>query len=178
MSLWNDLTLDYQSIFQIPEQTRLTFFKLIQKYLTSLPFKAVCLFRLSHYFWKHNNKLFAFILHHHLYFRLHADISPQANIAPGLRMPHPVGIVIGDSVEIGSNAYILQGATLGGDCGKRIDGHTQPILGDNCFVGTNAVILGPIILGDRVIVGAGSVVNKSFGDGFVLVGSPAKPLKN
>jgi serine acetyltransferase len=100
-----------------------------------------------------------------------ADIHPAARIGGGLRMPHTSGIVIGRDVVIDHNVTLMQGATLGGS-GRQffdpdfVDGH--PHIGDHTWVMSHASVLGPISVGARCMIGAGSVVTRDLPDGTVF----------
>ena len=107
------------------------------------------------------------------------DIAYQARIGPGLVLYHPTGVVVGPACRIGSRARLMQGATIGSDAvavGDALAG--SPVIGDDVFVGPGAVIVGPVELGDRVQVGANSVVTSSFGAGVVLAGAPAGVVRS
>lgn len=96
----------------------------------------------------------------------------------GLKMPHPTGIVIGESAKIGKNCTIFQQVTLGG---ARIgDGKQEkyPKVGDNVVIFAGAKLIGDITIGSNVIIGANSVVTKSFPDNCIIAGVPAKVIKN
>jgi serine O-acetyltransferase len=97
-----------------------------------------------------------------------AEISPLAQIGPGIALQHSVGVVIGPQVRIGARVMIYQGVTLG-------DGTEpgQPTLGDDVVLGSGACVLGGIRVGDRVEVGAQAVVTKDLPDDVVAVGIPA-----
>lgn len=97
-----------------------------------------------------------------------AEISPQAEIGPGLCLMHSSGIVIGPQVRIGRGARIYQGVTLGD--GSRPG---QPTIGDDVTIGAGAAVLGGITVGDRVTIGAGAVVTKDVPSDSVATGSPA-----
>jgi len=88
------------------------------------------------------------------------EIHPGAKIGKKLFIDHGMGIVIGETAEIGDNCTIYHGVTLGGtgkDIGKR-----HPTIGDNVMIGTGAKILGPINIADNVKIGAGAIVLKDF----------------
>lgn len=97
-----------------------------------------------------------------------AEISPQADIGPGLALMHSVGIVVGPQVVVGRNLQIYQGVTLG-------DGPSpgQPTVGDDVVIGAGAKVLGGITVGDRVVVGANTVVTQDVPADSVVSGSPA-----
>lgn len=100
------------------------------------------------------------------------EIHPGAKIGKGLFIDHGMGVVIGETCEIGDNVTIYQGVTLGGtgkDVGKR-----HPTIGNNVLIGSGAKILGPFVVGDNVRIGAGSVVLKEVPPYTTVVGVPAK----
>ena len=104
------------------------------------------------------------------------EIHPGARIGKRLFIDHGLGVVIGETAEVGDDVLLYQGVTLGGtgnQCGKR-----HPTVGNRVVVGTNASVLGNIILGDDVKVGAGSVVVHSVPDGATVVGIPGRVLKS
>jgi serine O-acetyltransferase len=92
---------------------------------------------------------------------------PRHAFGPGLSIAHWGTITVEGRVKVGRNCRIHQGVTIGSSKGK------VPTIGDDCFIGANACILGGIVLGNNIKVGAGAVVIHSFGDNAVLVGSPA-----
>jgi len=101
-------------------------------------------------------------------------ISPEAHLAPGIYMPHFGGIVVGEYTVIGKNSVICQNVTFG--FGIRGDKNGFPKLGDRVYLAPGAVLIGPVVLGDDCMVGANSVVTKSFPDRSVVGGVPAKLL--
>jgi serine O-acetyltransferase len=102
-----------------------------------------------------------------------ADLAYQAEIGPGLVLYHPTGVVIGPGCRIGARATIMQGATLGSDAVTGGDG-ASPVIGDDVFIGPGAAVFGGVELGDRVRVGANSVVTESFAADVVIAGAPAR----
>jgi serine O-acetyltransferase len=102
-----------------------------------------------------------------------ADLAYQAEIGPGLVLYHPTGVVIGPGCRVGARATIMQGATLGSDAVTGGDG-ASPVVGDDVFIGPGAAVFGGVSLGDRVRVGANSVVTDSFADDVVIAGAPAR----
>ena len=103
------------------------------------------------------------------------EIHPGATIGKGFFSDHGMGVVIGETTEIGDNCSIYQGVTLGGtgkDVGKR-----HPTLGNNVMVGAGAKVLGPFTIGDGSKVAAGAVVLKEIPEQSTAVGVPARVVK-
>ncbi|EGT3616838.1 serine O-acetyltransferase [Clostridium perfringens] len=99
------------------------------------------------------------------------EIHPGAKIGKGLFIDHGMGVVIGETAEIGDNVTIYHGVTLGGT-GKE-KGKRHPTVGNNVIIGCGAKILGPISIGDGAKIGANSVVLKDVPKGKTAVGIPA-----
>lgn len=102
------------------------------------------------------------------------EIHPGATIGDGLFIDHGMGVVIGETAEVGNNVTIYHGVTLGGtgkDIGKR-----HPTIGENVIIGSGAKVLGPINIGNNVKIGANSVVLKDIEDNQTAVGIPAKVI--
>jgi serine O-acetyltransferase len=100
------------------------------------------------------------------------EIHPAAKLGPGLFIDHGMGIVIGETAEVGENVSLLQGVTLGGTSVKREKRH--PTLGDNVVVGAGAKILGGFTIGSGSRIGAGSVVVREVPPNCVVVGVPGR----
>ena len=103
------------------------------------------------------------------------EIHPGATIGSGLFIDHGMGVVIGETAEIGDNCTLYQGVTLGGtgkDSGKR-----HPTLGNNVLVGAGAKVLGPVNIGDGAKIAAGAVVLKDVPENSTAVGIPAKIVR-
>ena len=103
------------------------------------------------------------------------EIHPGATIGKGFMIDHGMGVVIGETAEIGDNCTIYQGVTLGGtgkDVGKR-----HPTLGDNVMVGAGAKVLGPFKIGDNVKIAANAVVLEEIPEQSTAVGIPAKVVR-
>ena len=103
------------------------------------------------------------------------EIHPGAKIGRKLFIDHGMGIVFGETTEIGDNCTIYHGVTLGGT-GKET-GKRHPTLGDNVLIGAGAKVLGPVYIGDNVRVGAGSVVLKNLPANATAVGVPAEIVR-
>jgi serine O-acetyltransferase len=103
------------------------------------------------------------------------EIHPGATIGKGLVIDHGMGIVIGETTEIGDNCTLYQGVTLGGtgkDVGKR-----HPTIGNNVLVGAGAKVLGPIVIEDNSKVAANAVVLKDIAENSTAVGIPARVVR-
>ena len=103
------------------------------------------------------------------------EIHPGATIGKGLFIDHGMGVVIGETTEIGDDCTIYQGVTLGGtgkDTGKR-----HPTLGNHVMVGAGAKVLGPITIGNNVRIAAGAVVLTDIPDNCTAVGIPARVVR-
>ncbi|MFL6464589.1 MAG: serine O-acetyltransferase [Bryobacteraceae bacterium] len=103
------------------------------------------------------------------------EIHPGATIGKRLFIDHGLGVVIGETAEIGDDVLLYQGVTLGGtgnECGKR-----HPTVGDRVVVGAGASVLGNITLGNDVRVGAGSVVVHSVPPGSTVIGIPGRVVR-
>lgn len=107
---------------------------------------AVMWYRVAHWFYKNNMFFLARFFSQSGRFWTGIEIHPGAKIGRGLLIDHGLGVVIGETAEIGDDCTIYQGVTLGGtgkDCGKR-----HPTLGDNVMVGAGAKVLGPFNVGN------------------------------
>ncbi|HHD2751380.1 TPA: serine O-acetyltransferase EpsC [Clostridium perfringens] len=98
------------------------------------------------------------------------EIHPGAKIGKGLFIDHGMGVVIGETAEIGDNVTIYHGVTLGGT-GKE-KGKRHPTVGNNVIIGCGAKVLGPINIGDEAKIGANAVVLKDVPQGKTVVGIP------
>jgi serine O-acetyltransferase len=137
-------------------------------------FHAVLNYRLANKLWRAHWFLVARFISALSRILTGIEIHPGAKIGSGFFIDHGMGVVIGETSEVGENVTLYQGVTLGGtslDPGKR-----HPTLGDNVIVGAGAKVLGPITLGDCVRVGSNAVVVRDVAPNNVVVGIPAKPL--
>lgn len=101
-------------------------------------------------------------------------VSYRANIGDNLRLPHPVSIVIGDGVNIGSNVTIYQSVTLGGKVIGDWEKNNYPTIGDGTVIFAGAVVIGKVKIGSNCVIGANSVVMSDLPDNSVAVGAPAR----
>lgn len=145
----------------------------ISKALISAEFNAVLSFRLYQYIYKNVSKNFGFYLYNRSKKKYNVDINPNAHIDEGFVIVHIGGIVIGGGCQIEKNCSIQSCVTLG----EKEPSGGMPHIGTNCYLGTGAKILGNIVLGNDIVVGANSVVVHSFRENNLkLAGIPAKIL--
>ncbi len=138
-------------------------------------FHAVCCHRIAH--WFYCQKLFGFarMISQINRFFTGIEIHPGAKIGKGLFIDHGMGVVIGETTEIGDNCTLYQGVTLGGT-GKET-GKRHPTLGNNVMVGSGAKVLGPFTVGDNSKIAAGAVVLNEVPPNSTCVGVPARIVK-
>ncbi len=135
-------------------------------------FQALSIHRLSHKLWKYNLPLIPRLLSHFTRFLTGVEIHPGARIGKGVFIDHGMGVVIGETSEIGDRCLLYQGVTLGGT-GKAI-GKRHPTLEANVVVGAGAKVLGAICVGTNTRIGAGSVVVKNVEANCTVVGIPGR----
>ena len=141
--------------------------------------KAVFFHKIANFFAIAKFHLIARIISQFSRFLTGIEIHPKANIGKNLFIDHGMGVVIGETSEIGDNVTIYHMATLGG-ISPSINSNEQrnikrhPTLKDNVVVGSGAQILGPVTVGKNAKIGANAVVTKDVPDNAVMVGIPAK----
>lgn len=128
--------------------------------------------RLAHWLWVHGAKLLGRWISHLVRWLTGIEIHPGAKIGPGLLIDHGMGVVIGETAEVGSDVTLYQGVTLGGTSLERVKRH--PTLEDGVVVGAGAKILGAITIGERSRIGANAVVVKPVPPNSVVVGVPGE----
>jgi serine O-acetyltransferase len=136
---------------------------------------AVLFHRISHGLWNAGLKLPARWLAFVARWLTHVDIHPGARIGRRFFIDHGAGVVVGETAEIGDDVTLYHGVTLGGTSWNKEKRH--PTLGNGVLVGAGAKILGPIVLGDQVRVGANSVVNKDVPACCTVVGIPGRVVR-
>jgi serine O-acetyltransferase len=133
---------------------------------------ALWLHRPAHWLWQHRWFVTARFLSQVGRFLTGIEIHPAARLGPGLFIDHGMGVVVGETAEVGENVTLLHGVTLGGTSLKREKRH--PTLGDNVVVGAGAGIFGAFTIGSGSRIGAGSVVVREVPPGSVVVGVPGR----
>ena len=137
--------------------------------------KAVRMYRRAHWFYMHKHYFLARWISQHCVRKTGIEIHPGAKIGKRFFIDHGVGVVIGETTEIGDDVTLYQGVTLGGtgkDTGKR-----HPTIGNNVMVGAGAKVSGPIKIGNNCKVAAGAVVLDYIPDDSTAVGVPARVVR-
>lgn len=137
--------------------------------------KATLAYRRANWFFRHNMKFIAQCISQHARRRTGIEIHPGATIGRRFVIDHGMGIVIGETAEIGDDVLIYQGVTLGGtgkDTGKR-----HPTIGNNVLIGSGAKVLGPFKVGDNSRIAAGAVVLSEIPPESTAVGVPARVVR-
>ncbi len=135
-------------------------------------FQALVMHRVSHKLWRNKLPLLPRIISHFTRFLTGVEIHPGARIGKGVFIDHGMGVVIGETSEIGDRCLLYQGVTLGGT-GKE-SGKRHPTLEANVVVGAGAKVLGAICIGTNTRIGAGSVVVKDVEANSTVVGIPGR----
>ena len=135
-------------------------------------FQALSIHRISHKLWKIKLPLIPRLMSHFTRFLTGVEIHPGARIGKGVFIDHGMGVVIGETSEIGDRCLLYQGVTLGGT-GKE-SGKRHPTLESNVVVGAGAKVLGGICVGTNTRIGAGSVVVKNVDANSTVVGIPGR----
>ncbi len=138
-------------------------------------FHALLFHRIAHWLWEHRWRLAGRLVSHFGRMLTGIEIHPGARIGRRLFIDHGMGVVIGETAEIGDDCTLYQGVTLGGTSLER--GHKRhPTLGNGVIVSVHAQVLGPFRVGDGARIGAQAVVLSEVPEGATMVGIPAKPV--
>jgi len=171
MGFWATIKEDYRAVFRNDPAAR----NGIEVMLSYPGFHAIFLHRMNHLLWDLKIPVIPRFFSHIARFVTGIEIHPAARIGKGFFIDHGMGVVIGETTEIGENCLLYQGVTLGGT-GKE-KGKRHPTLGNHVVVGTGAKILGAITIGDYAKIGANAVVLDPVPDHGIAVGVPAKVIK-
>ena len=161
---------DIASVFDRDPAARTTF-----EVLTCYPgLHARMMHRMTNMLWRANLKWLARFLSHLARWLTGIEIHPGATIGRRFFIDHGMGVVIGETAEIGDDVTLYQGVTLGGTSWK--EGKRHPTLGNGAVIGAGAKVLGPITIGENAKVGSNAVVVKDVPPGATAVGIPARIL--
>lgn len=171
MGFWANIKRDYRAVFSNDPAARNS----LEVILAYPGFHAILVHRINHMLWNYGVPLLPRLLAHISRLLTGIEIHPAAKIGPGFFVDHGMGVVIGETSEIGENCLLYQGVTLGGT-GKE-KGKRHPTLGNNVVVGAGAKILGAITIGNNSRIGANAVVLDSVPEHSIAVGVPGKVIK-
>ncbi len=168
MKLIRSIRRDVQSVFEHDPAATNT----LEVLLAYPGFHARQFHRLAHTLFRWHIPVLPRLISHISRFLTGIEIHPGAKIGEGFFIDHGMGVVIGETSEIGDNVTMYQGVTLGGTSHQRTKRH--PTLGNNVVVGVGAQLIGAITIGDNAKVGAGSVVVTSVPANATVVGVPGR----
>ena len=142
-------------------------------------FHVMFFYKFGNILWRYNLKFFARMIMYFARIFTGIEIHPAAKIGKNFFMDHGIGIVIGETAEIGENVTIYQGVTLGGimpsiESDAQRNQKRHPTIGNNVIIGSGAQILGPIEIGDYARIGANSVVSRNVPPNITVAGVPAR----
>lgn len=163
---------DLQAVFDRDPAARTT----LEVFLTYAGFQALLAYRVAHRLWKMQFRLLGRLVSQGARWVTGVEIHPGASIGHGFFIDHGMGVVIGETTEIGDYVTLFQGVTLGGT-GKE-KGKRHPTLGNHVVVGSGAKVLGDIRIGDSVKIGANSVVLRSVPSNSTVTGIPGRIVKS
>jgi len=136
---------------------------------------ALWVHRIAHFFYTKKVYVIARVISHISRFLTGIEIHPGAKIGRRVFIDHGMGIVIGETAEIGDDTLLYKGVVLGGTSLEKEKRH--PTVGKNVVIGSNSCVLGPITIGDGAKIGSGSVVTKDVPKGATVVGVPGKVIE-
>jgi serine O-acetyltransferase len=168
MSVFSRIRNDIRVIYQSDPAAR-NVFEIIFAYPG---FHAREFHRLAHTLWNWHVPFFPRWISHISRFLTGIEIHPGAKLGEGVFIDHGMGVVIGETAEVGDNVTLYQGVTLGGTSLQKVKRH--PTLGNHVIVGVGAKVIGAITIGDNTRIGAGSVVIKSAPPNATIVGNPGR----
>ncbi|HEX6972282.1 MAG TPA: serine O-acetyltransferase [Limnochordia bacterium] len=162
---------DIQAVFERDPAAR----SLLEVLLCYPGFHALQLHRIAHWLYRHRLRLLARILSHITRFLTGIEIHPGARIEEGCFIDHGMGVVIGETTEIGRNVTLFQGVVLGGT-GKE-KGKRHPTIEDNVVIAAGAKVLGSFRVGRNARIGAGAVVLQEVPPNSTVVGVPGRVVR-
>jgi serine O-acetyltransferase len=166
--MFNTIRSDIHSVFERDPAARST----LEVLLNYAGLHAVWGHRVAHWFWMRNLRLIARVISQTTRWWTGVEIHPGATIGPNLFIDHGMGVVIGETAEVGSCVTLYHGVTLGGTSLNK--GKRHPTIEDHVVVGAGAKVLGAITIGANSRIGANAVVVKSVPPNSVVVGVPGQ----
>jgi len=171
VTLWQQIKEDINCVFDRDPAARNIF-----EIITTYPgVQAIQWHRISHWFWNHKLKWFARFLSTISRWLTGIEIHPAVKIGRRFFIDHGMGVVIGETAEIGDDCTLYHGVTLGGTSWK--EGKRHPTLANNVVVGAGAKVLGPICLHDGARIGSNAVVVKDVTAGDSVIGVPGRVVR-
>ncbi|HXM69743.1 MAG TPA: serine O-acetyltransferase, partial [Thermoanaerobaculia bacterium] len=174
MSIISRMREDIQAVFDHDPAARTT----AEVVLAYPGLHALWMHQVAHWMWQRDVKLLARLTSETTRLLTGIEIHPGATIGRRLFIDHGMGVVIGETAEIGDDCTLYHGVTLGGTRPSREQGGQKrhPTIGKDVIVGSGAQVLGPIRVGDGARIGAAAVVVKEVPDGATMVGNPARQV--
>jgi len=166
--MWKHIRRDIRAVFDRDPAAR----GVLEVLLCYPGLHAVWMHRIAHRLWTLRLRLFARWLSHFSRWLTGIEIHPGARIGPGFFIDHGMGVVIGETAEIGECVTLYHGVTLGGVSWRKEKRH--PTVGNHVVIGAGAKVLGPIVIGDHSRIGANSVVIRGVPPHSVVVGVPGR----
>ncbi len=170
MEIFKEIRSDYNAVFERDPAARSP----LEVIFAYPGFHAIFFHRIGHWLWDNHLRFFARFLSHASRFLTGIEIHPGAKIGRGFFIDHGMGVVIGETSEIGDNVTIYHGVTLGGTSFSR--GKRHPTVESNVTIGAGAKILGPLTIGSNSKIGANSVVIVDVPPSSTVVGVPGKTV--
>ena len=171
-TIWDRIKEDVGVVFDRDPAARST----LEIVLTYPGVHAVFFYRIAHWLWTRDLKLVARLIANIGRFLTGVDIHPGANIGRRLFIDHGMGVVIGETTDIGDDVTLYQGVTLGGTSLNK--GKRHPTVEDHVIITTGATVLGPVTIGARSRIGAGSVVIHPVPPNATVVGIPGRVVRS
>lgn len=144
----------------------------VEIFFTSPGLTAIAVYRLAHRLWRWRRRILARVLSNYARFITGIEIHPGAKIGRRLVIDHGMGVVIGETAEVGDDVLIFHGVTLGGK--SFAEGKRHPTVGDRVVIGAGAKLIGPILIGEDAKIGANAVVTKNVPAGATAVGANSR----
>ncbi|HXZ87260.1 MAG TPA: serine O-acetyltransferase, partial [Candidatus Binataceae bacterium] len=171
MGAINRMREDIQAVFDRDPAARTT----LEVVLTYPGLHAIWFYRVGNWLWRHELKLLGRLVSEFARFITGIEIHPGATIGRRLFIDHGMGVVVGETAEIGDDVLIYQGVTLGGTSLKKEKRH--PTIEDQVMISAGAAVIGPVRIGRGSRIGAGAVVVSSAPPYSTIVGIPGKVIE-